>query len=256
MLRLVTRDNGGLSMLEKSWMVLEAFAPGGGPARLTELSSRAGLPRSTVYRLLCRLADIGTVERSPDGFYLGRRLFELGSMVPVARSLREAALPFMEDLYVATNEAVHVGVMDGHDVVYVEKIYGHNEFSMPSRVGGRLPLTCTAIGKAMLAFAEPEFVQEVLSQPLPRLTRHSIVDPRRLEETLGEIQVSGIAYEYEEVQLAGSSLAAPVLAKGRVVAALSVAVPTSRFQPVRLAPAVKTAALGLSRLLSRRPDEI
>jgi DNA-binding IclR family transcriptional regulator len=252
----VTRDNNGLSMVEKSWMVLEAFAPGGGPVRLSDLSARAALPRSTVHRLLTRLADIGMVERSPDGFYLGQKLFELGSMVPVARSLRNAALPFMEDLYVATHEAVHLGVVDGRDVVYVEKIYGHTDFTMPSRVGGRLPLTCTAIGKAMLAFADSDFVDDALSGPLPRLTKRSIVDPRRLQETLGEIQVSGIAYEYEEVQLGGSSLAAPVLANGKVVAALSVAVPTSRFQPVRLAPAVKTAALGLSRLLSRRPVEL
>jgi DNA-binding IclR family transcriptional regulator len=238
-------------MVEKSWTVLEAFSPSGGPMRLSELSARSGLPRSTVYRLLTRLADVGAVERSAAGFLLGQKVFELGSAVPVARSLRHAALPFMEDLYVATQEAVHAGVMDGHDVVYVEKIYGHTVFSMPSRVGGRLPLTCTAIGKVMLAFAEPSLVEDIVSQPLPRLTEHSITDPKRLREALGEIQVSGIAYEYEEVQLGGSSLAAPVLAHGKVVAALSVAVPTSRFEPVRLASAVKTAALGLSRLLSR-----
>lgn len=239
-------------MVEKSWTVLEAFAPTGGPARLSELAERAGVPRSTAHRLLSRLADIGAVELSPDGYYLGSRLFELGSLVPVARSLRNAAMPFMEDLYVATNEAVHVGVVDGHDVVYVEKIYGHTDFSMPSRVGGRLPLTCTAIGKAMLAFADAEFVAEVLAGPLPRMTPHSIVDPRRLEEALEEIQVSGVAYEYEEVQFGGGSLAAPILARGRVVAALSVAVPIARYKPARLAPALKTAALGLSRQLSRR----
>ncbi|MCI2417871.1 IclR family transcriptional regulator [Saccharopolyspora sp. K220] len=247
----MTRDGAGLSMVEKSWMVLDAFAPGGGPMRLTELADRAGLPRSTVHRLLTRLVEVGSVERSADGFHLGRKLFELGAMVPVERGLRNAALPFMEDLYIATHEAVHMGVMDGYDVVYVEKIYGHAVFSMPSRVGGRLPLTCTAIGKAMLAFAEPEFVEAVLAQPLRRLTRHSVVDPGRLADALAEIQVSGIAYEYEEVQAGGGSLAAPVFEQGKVVAALSVAVPVARFHPVRLAPAVKTAALGLSRQLSR-----
>ena len=246
-----------MSMVEKSWLVLDAFAPGGGPMRLDELTGRSGLPRSTVHRLLTRLVEVGSVERCPDGFHLGRKLFELGAMVPVERGLRNAALPFMEDLYIATHEAVHMGVMDNFDVVYVEKIYGHRVFTMPSRVGGRLPLTCTAIGKVMLAHAEPEFVDAVLAQPLRRLTAHSMTDPARLAENLTEIQLSGIAYEHEEVQLGGSSLAAPVFENGQVVAALSVAVPLERFQPVRLGPAVKTAALALSRQLTnsrRRPD--
>lgn len=240
-----------MSMVEKSWLVLDAFAPGGGPLRLDELARRSGLPRSTVHRLLTRLVGVGSVERRVDGFHLGRKLFELGAIVPVERSLRNAALPFMEDLYIATHEAVHIAVMDDFDVVYVEKIYGHGVFAMPSRVGGRLPLTCTAIGRAMLAHAAPEFVETVLAQPLRRLTPHSMIDPVRLAENLAEVQLSGVAYECEEVQLGGSSLAAPVFESGRVVAALSVAVPVERFQPVRLAPAVKTAALALSRQLDR-----
>lgn len=239
-------------MVEKSWAVLEAFAPDGGPCRLTELAERSGLPRSTVHRLVTRLVGTGVVERSAQGFQLGRRLFELGALVPVERSLRDAALPFMEDLYVATHETVHVGVPDGHDVVYLEKIYGHAVFAMPSRVGGRLPLTGTATGRAMLAFREPWFIEQVLSEPLPRLTERTTTDPARLADELEEIQVSGVAYEYDEVQFGGSSLAAPVFRRDEVVAALSVAVPTPRFQPLRLAPAVRTAALGLSRLMSRR----
>ena len=239
-------------MVEKSWLVLDAFAPEGGPLRLDELAGRTGLPRSTVHRLLTRLIAVGGVERSAAGFHLGRKLFELGAVVPVERILREAALPFMEDLYVATHEAVHMGVMDGRDVVYVEKIYGHAVFAMPSRVGGRLPLACTAIGKAMLAFADPEVIADVLASPLPRVARgDAAVDPRRLAGALAEVRVTGIAYEYEEVQTGGCSLAAPVFQRGRVVAAISVAVPAERFQPVRLAPAVKTAALGLSRRLGR-----
>jgi len=241
-----------MSMVEKSWLVLDAFRPEGGPLRLDELAARAGLPRSTVHRLLTRLVAAGGVERSPDGFHLGRKLFELGAVVPSERGLREAALPFMQDLYIATHEAVHMGVMDGRDVVYVEKIYGHAVFAMPSRIGGRLPLACTAIGKAMLAFAGPEVLTDVLAAPLPRVAGdQAVVDPKELAGALAEVRTTGIAYEYEEVQLGGCSLAAPVFERGRVVAALSVAVPVERFQPVRLAPAVKTAALGLSRLLSR-----
>lgn len=240
-----------MSMVEKSWLVLDAFRPEGGPLRLDELAARSGLPRSTVHRLLTRLITVGCVERSADGFHLGRKLFELGAVVSPERGLREAALPYMQDLYIATHEAVHMGVMDGRDVVYVEKIYGHAVFEMPSRIGGRLPLACTAIGKAMLAFADPDVIADVLAAPLPKVAGERVVDPKELAGTLAEVRVTGIAYEYEEVQLGGCSLAAPVFERGRVVAALSVAVPVERFQPVRLAPAVKTAALGLSRSLGR-----
>ncbi|MFB9680457.1 IclR family transcriptional regulator [Streptosporangium vulgare] len=247
----VKRNPDRLSVLEKSWLVLDAFRPTGGPLRLTDVAERCHLPKTTAFRLLAELTSIGAVTRRPDGYYLGRRLFELGSIVPLERDLRHAALPFMHDLYEATHETVHLGVRDGLDVVYVEKIRGQETFALPSRVGGRLPLTCTGIGKALLAYSGPDLIDEVLGRPLRRLTPHSIVDPRRLEEAIGQIQAAGLAYEREEVQLGGACIAAPVFGDGVAVAALSVSVPLARFQPTRLAPAVKAAALGISRALAR-----
>ena len=120
---------------------------------------------------------------------------------------------------------------------------------LPSRIGGSRPLSCTAVGKAPLAFSGPELTEEVLSRPLPGLTPHSITDPARLRMALEKIQVSGLAYEEQEAAAGVSCIAAPVFAGGSTVAALSVAVPRTRFSPGRLAPAVRTAALGLSRVL-------
>ncbi|MFI6600796.1 IclR family transcriptional regulator [Nonomuraea sp. NPDC050536] len=245
----VTRN--ALSMLEKSWLVLDAFRPTGGPLRLVDVAERCHLPKTTAFRLLTELTEIGAVARRADGYYLGRRLFELGSIVPLERDLRHAALPFMHDLYEATHETIHLGVRDGLDVVYVEKISGQSAFSLPSRVGGRLPLTCTGVGKALLAFSGPDFIDEVLGRPLRRLTPQSIVDPKRLEEAIGQIQAAGLAYEREEAQVGGACIAAPIFSDGEAVAALSVSVPLARFHPTRLAPAVKTAALGVSRALAR-----
>ncbi|MBB5963665.1 DNA-binding IclR family transcriptional regulator [Planomonospora venezuelensis] len=247
----MTRNPDRLSMLEKSWLVLDAFRPTGGPLRLADVAERCHLPKTTAFRLLAELTGIGAVTRREDGYYLGRRLFELGSIVPLERDLRHAALPFMHDLYEATHETVHLGVRDGLDVVYVEKIQGREAFALPSRVGGRLPLTCTGIGKALLAHSGPDLIEEVLGRPLRRLTPHSIVDPRRMEEAIGQIQAAGLAYEREEAQPGGACIAAPVFHEGAAVAALSVSVPLPRFHPIRLAPAVKAAALGISRALTR-----
>ncbi|WP_369276350.1 IclR family transcriptional regulator [Streptomyces sp. R11] len=236
-------------MLEKAAIILECFSPSGGPYRLSELSERTGLPKPTVHRLAADLVRLGWLERSGTRYRLGAKLFELGSLVPHRLDLREAALPFLQDLFEATRETVHLGVREGMDVVYLERIHGHEALRLPSRIGGSLPLTCTGVGKALLAFSGAELTEAVLSRPLPSLTPHSITDPDRLRTALEKIQVSGLAYEEQEAALGVACIAAPVFDGGTTVAALSVAVPRSRFSPAQLAPAVRTAALGLSRVL-------
>ncbi|MFE0678241.1 IclR family transcriptional regulator [Streptomyces sp. NPDC058867] len=236
-------------MLEKATNILGSFAPGGGSFRLSELAERTGLPKPTVHRLAVDLVRLGWLERSGAEYRLGPKLFELGSLVPHRLDLRETALPFLQDLFEATRETVHLGVRDGVDVVYLERIHGHEALRLPSRIGGSLPLSCTAVGKALLAFSGSELTERVLSGPLPALTPHSLTDPARLRLALEKIRVSGLAYEEQEAAVGVSCIAAPVFERGTAVAALSVAVPRDRFSPAQLAPAVRTAALGLSRVL-------
>ncbi|WP_377273914.1 IclR family transcriptional regulator [Peterkaempfera sp. SMS 1(5)a] len=236
-------------MLDKAAVILDCFRPTGGPYRLAELTERTGLPKATVHRLAADLVRLALLERTGTGYRLGGRLFELGMLVPRRHDLRETALPFLQDLYEATHETVHLGIREGRQVVYVERIHGHDPLPLPSRVGGSLPLSCTGVGKALLAFSGPDLAEEVLADPLPRLTRHSVTDPARLRTALEQTQVSGLAYEEQEAALGVSCIAAPVFAGGEAVAALSVAVPKARFRPAQLAPAVRTAALGLSRAL-------
>lgn len=248
----MSRNSAAGNMLDKAAAVLEVFAPEGGAYRLTELAARAGLTKTTAFRLVGDLVRLGFLERDGDRYQLGGRLFELGSLVPRRRGLRETALPFLQDLFEATHETVHLGVRDGHDVVYLERIHGHGAVDLPSRIGGRLPLTCTGVGKALLAFAGTDLVDEVLAAPLRTLTDRSTTDPARLRTTLEQIQVSGLAYEEQESTPGVSCIAAPVFDGPDVIAALSLAVPRARFRPAQLAPAVRTAALGLSRVLRSR----
>ncbi|MGI5459623.1 IclR family transcriptional regulator [Streptomyces sp. CA-249302] len=238
-------------MLEKAAFILDCFIPDGEEFRLAELSARTGLPKPTVHRLAGDLVRLGWLERSGPQYRLGAKLFELGSLVPHRVDLRETALPFLQDLFEATRETVHLGVREGMDVVYLERIHGHEALALPSRIGGTLPLSCTGVGKALLAFSDAELAEEVLSGPLPSLTPYSITDPARLRLALEKIRVSGLAYEEQEAALGVSCIAAPVFAHGTMTAALSVAVPRERFSPAQLAPAVRTAALGLSRALRK-----
>ncbi|MFC8661999.1 IclR family transcriptional regulator [Streptomyces sp. NPDC057199] len=236
-------------MLDKAAAVLDCYRPDGGAFRLTEITSQTGLSKTTAFRLCANLVRLGLLERNADTYRLGGKLFELGSLVPRRHDLRETALPFLQDLFEATHETVHLGVREGHEVVYVERIHGHQALSLPSRIGGRLPLTCTGVGKALLAFSGTDLADEVLAEPLPRLTPHTVTDPAQLRTALEKIQVSGLAYEEQEAALGVSCIASPVFDGPTAVAALSVAVPRARFHPAQLAPAVRTAALGLSRVL-------
>lgn len=245
----MTRNSVQGNMLDKAVAVLDSYPPDGGAFRLTDIAARTGLAKTTAFRLCSDLVRLGLLDRDGDGYRLGGKLFELGSLVPRRLHLRETALPFLQDLFEATHETVHLGIREGREVVYVERIHGHGAVSLPSRIGGRLPLTCTGVGKALLAFAGDELIEDVLGRPLPGLTPHSLTDPARLRTAVEQIQVSGLAYEEQEAALGVCCIASPVFDGPAAVAALSVAVPRARFRPARLAPAVRTAALALSRAL-------
>ena len=245
-------ESGRDSMLERGIQVLQAFRPAGTSLRLSDIARRTDLPKSTVHRLIDELLRLGLLERGSEGYVLGRTVFELGELVPLRLGLREAALPYMQDLYEATHETVHLAVRDDLDVLYVERIRGHDAVQVPSRIGGKLPMTCTGVGKTLLAFSGEELVNAVVSRPLRRLTPHSITDPQVLRKELAAIRAAGVGYEHEEASAGVGCVAAPVFERGRPVAALSLSVRSTVEHPAplsRLAPAVKTAALALSRAI-------
>ncbi|WP_433521376.1 IclR family transcriptional regulator [Nocardia pseudovaccinii] len=241
------------TMLERGISILQAFRPQGGTMTLPLLVERTGLPKPTVHRLVEALVELGLLERQPVGYRPGMALFELGELVSAKVEIREVALPFMQDLYERTHHTVHLGVRDGLDVVYAEKIHGHRSVEVPSRVGGRLPMSSTSLGKALLAFAPAEVVESVLRKPLRRLTANSLGDPAKLAAELAEVRAAGVAYDYEEAALGATCVASPVLVEGRVVAALSLTCPAQQFSAAGFAPMVRTVGMALSRALAAHP---
>ncbi|GHJ40910.1 IclR family transcriptional regulator [Streptomyces sp. TS71-3] len=238
------------SSLIRALTLLDAFDKGDGELTLTELAAKAGLPKSTAHRLVGDLVKWRALERSPGGLRLGMRLFELGHLVPSARNLRDIALPYLEDLYVTTRRTVNLAVRDGMDIVYVEKLFAPDVPVPHSRTGGRLPLHCTALGKAMLAFGPPELVDEVIEAGLRRRTVKTNVDPGVLRSELGTIRKRRIAYDLQESHIGLHCVAAPLFAGGgEAVAAVSVTGLESLRSARHLAPAVLTASLSLSRQL-------
>jgi DNA-binding IclR family transcriptional regulator len=234
--------------------VLAAFGPEGRELGLGELARRAQLPKATTFRLASQLVGLGALERADEGYRLGLSLFELGSTVWRQRRLRDAALPYMADLYEATHELVHLGVPDGLDVFYVEKILGRRSATAPTQVGTRRPLYCTALGKAIMAFSEPTLVEAVVEDGMVQRTPYTITSRQRLLDELALVQAKGVAYDRQEYALGTICVAAPLLNRTRVAeGALSVTGRTGRFCPERVAAAVQTAALSLSRALDGTP---
>ncbi len=242
------------SIVARSAAVLSAFDLRHGSLGLSELARRSGLPKATAHRLAGQLVDHGFLERDADRYRLGVWLFELGQRVQSSRVLRDAALPFLEDLFVASRETIHLATSVGTHVMYIDKLVGHSSGRTPSEVAGRLPLHCTATGKALLAHEPVEVVDEYLRRPLERVTRHTIVVPDVLRSELATIRRIGWAVEREETMVGFVSVAAAVFDRdGRPLAALSVTGPGRRLDPERYGPTVRTAARGLTRVLQGDP---
>ncbi|MCH8626443.1 helix-turn-helix domain-containing protein [Arsenicicoccus piscis] len=129
------------SVLRRASDILSALDAGHPVRSLADLSRTTGLPRSTTHGMCAELVELGLLERVDGGYRLGLRLFELGELVPRQRGLRETALPYMEDLRAATGATVHLGVLEGVEVVYLQILRTPGGPRLPSRIGGRLPPT-------------------------------------------------------------------------------------------------------------------
>lgn len=234
-----------LVLIDRTVMILDALAAGPGTVlSLGELARRTNLPKSSVHRVLAALGMHGAVERSGRGYRLGTRLFELGEKVPRIARLRACALPFLQDLYGASNAMVHLAILDGSDVIYLERVRGHRHNPATFRLSGRQPAYCTGVGKAMLAH-NSEAADAILAKPLQSRTPYTVTDPDVLRTQLNTARVAGVAVDREEHTLGVSCLAAPIVSGDRAVGAISITTTSSDID--RYGTALRAAALGIRR---------
>ncbi len=243
-------EAGGLN---RAAAILDAFDATHRELTLAALVRRCGLPRSTTHRTADRMIRLGWLDKPDDRYRIGNRLFELSGLAPIRHELREAVLPFLQDLYNAMHTAVQLGVLDGPEVLIVEKITGHRPMPMLTQVGGTVPTHCSALGRALLAYSGPEVVDEILSRDLVARTSRTLTSPAAIRRELAAIPDRGWALEREEGNIGVCCVAAPIFGPlGDVVAALSVTGPTAVVRADRAGPAVRLAAAAASRAYSTR----
>lgn len=238
----------GVQSVERALSILRVLASG--PAGVTEIADRTGLPKSTVSRMLSTLEAQGAVEQSDGGgpYRLGPLIREITAATSMSRSLIEAATPVLAELTAATGEASGLSVREGAQVRFILQTRPESEVQVRDWTGTAAPLHVGPSGLVLLAHA-PLDVEQYLSGELVSYTPHTMVEPAAIRARLGRIREVGSEWVFGEFSLELNSVAAPVLRSGVAIAAVHVHGPTFRFpggaSPDAIASRVREAAARL-----------
>ncbi len=252
----------GAGTFAKTMEVLRHVAGIEGGATFPELVDRLALPKSTLHRLLSDLLQEGMLRLDEDRRYrLGTGAFELARLAWDRVDIRPQAEPVIARLVERTGETVHLAVLDGFDVVYVDKVEGSHTFRMASMIGARNPAHCTGVGKALLAFLDADDLRKRIgARRLAPFTPNTITALPALAEELTRIRERGYAFDDEEHELGIRCAAAAVFNfRGAPVASLSITAPTVRCDTGRLAALgemVGAAASEITRRCGGRPRAV
>lgn len=245
--------------LVKGLAILERLAPAVEPVRLVDLTRELGLTKSVVHRLLQTLLKLGYVAVHEGGRYSATmRMWHLGSQTVDQIDSHRTLHVFLEALARESMETVHLALLDGADVIYIDKVEGRHSIRVTSAVGSRAPSHCIATGKVHLAYRSPDFVRS-LGKRLPRFTQKTITDQALLERELTKVRRDGYAINRGEWEEDVCGVAAPIWDRDNELAfAIGVTVPVTRFTPAdrqRLVRVVTKVAADASAAMGARIDD-
>ena len=247
----MARAATGESSLARAVRILDAFTPEEPALPVSVLARRAGLHVATASRLVAELVAQGLLTRGPDReVRIGLRMWELAARASPTLSLRDAAMPFLEDVHAVVGHHAQLGVRDGDEVLFVERLTARDAVINYSRIAGRLPLHVSSSGMVLLAYGPKELQERVLARPLQGITDQTLRTPDSLRTALHEVRRLGFALLPGHVHAEATGVAVPVRnALGEVVAGLSVIVPNDGRAAGHV-PVLQAAARGLSRALA------
>jgi DNA-binding IclR family transcriptional regulator len=214
-------------VLERVVRILEAFTPETPALMVSEVARRAGLPVATASRLVAELVDHGLLARDTDRrVRVGTRLWELGLRASPTLSLRETAMPVMEQLQNAVGHHTQLGVLDGEEVLFVERLSAEHAVINITRIAARLPLHASSSGLVLLAYGSPVLQERSLATPRHRYTPATVVEPGRLRALLADVRKQGFVMCPGHIHPDATGIAVPIrTVDQQVVAAVSIVVP-------------------------------
>lgn len=245
--------------LGKALALLDLIATSHEPLRFIDLLHLSGQPRGTLHRQLSHLLEEGLICLNDEtGTYeLGIRLLNWAALTWSRSSLRQVAEPFLKSIHNRTNETVHLAVLRGERVVYLDKVESRQAVRMHSQIGNTSPVYCTGVGKAMLSVLEDKTLEELAKRiEFKRYTEHTLANASALLLEVKDIRVQGYAEDREEHEVGIRCVAAPIIsAKGQLQGGISVTAPVFRLQVGQLEQWqlwVKETAQAISAQLATR----
>ncbi|ROZ89174.1 IclR family transcriptional regulator [Gordonia sp. OPL2] len=247
----MARSPSGESVLERAVRILRLFTAGSPALTVAEIARGADLPIATAHRLVGELIELGVLERAADRrVRMGVQMWEWASRSSRALDLREAAMPAMEDLHAVVRHHTQLGVLEGTDVLYIERLSARTAVHNDTRIAGRLPIHATSAGLVLLANAAVDVQESVLAGHLARYTPYTITDPRDLRRLLADIRRQGYVVAEQMITLGSTGVGVPVRGStGDVVAALCLVVPAVSENRRQYIGALMTTARTISRTL-------
>lgn len=255
-----TTEVPGTAVISKVMRLLQALSDAPAGSTIAELCRATGYPRPTVHRLLSVLTQEGMVSNEEAGrrILLGPRLISLAFRAWDGSDLRHRAQPYLVQLRDETDETVHLAVPSGGEMVYVDKLESRHAVRMASRIGTRVALHSSAVGKAFLAAlpeAESEAMMATLAQPA--FTTHTLTSLPALRQEIVSTRARGYAIDLQENELDiccyGAAIPGP---DGRPIGCLSVSMPRYRFdkqEPAHLVKALHSCTAHIARAASSQP---
>ena len=246
------KRNYDITALKRGLRILHLFSESPRGLTAKQVAALSRLPVSTVHRFLSNLVAAGFLNRDLEGTHcLGVACFSIGQAAAAQLDIRRLSLPYLRDLNQQTRETIHLTVRHGLSAVYVEKLDSPEPLRIYSRIGGLVPLHCTAVGKVLLAYMPAEEQERLLPQlDLKRLTPNSVGNLQELKSELYRVRKNGFASDLEEHELHIRCVAAPIWDHtGSVQSSLSVTAPAFRMPVGRLrqlAPVIQAAGLKIS----------
>lgn len=222
-----------IQSLTRAIDIIEFISRNGNSASLTQISQNLGLSKSTIHGLISTLEDFNYIyqDQSTGIYQLGIKLFEMGQVVYSSMDLRAIAHPILTELSQKYQETVHLALLSGSEVVYIEKVDSSRSIRIISEIGGRNPTYCTGVGKVLLSGLSDSEVEKIIETTgMKKLTPNTLDNLADLKANLAEIRQKGYANDLEEIEVGLRCVAAPIRNHlGVIIAAISLSGPTNRI---------------------------